>query len=413
MFTKLCRFLRRFIYRTRTVNNEPLNKVSLTVIIVIDIVILTNVFIGLNDIANWYISPANAYPCYAEWSSYRQDTSDNKDFGIIRQTANASPVGFQQQYQQRGVDRLGTVSPVCLQYGAAKDNIREADYSARLDALTQKEGAIATLESANFTIRNEYDSSLLEDIAGQPRDLSINQVGAADAKATLAENKAKIETLKTEISALQQELLSQPESSDFLALLNQDSPFQTLEQTYQRADFWYPSIQLVFQAFFLAPLIVLTLAVYRIAQRKRYGLIALISWHLLVIFFIPLILKVFEFLQAGVVFNILFDLVSFLFGRLLFLVSYIYILLIPLLGFGVIKFAQRFIFNPKLQAAGRVQNSRCISCAKKITRHDSYCPHCGYHQHRECDRCHQPTYRYLPHCHHCGTDQTEAIEGII
>ncbi|NEQ55233.1 MAG: hypothetical protein F6K11_34780, partial [Leptolyngbya sp. SIO3F4] len=160
------------------------------------------------------------------------------------------------------------------------------------------------------------------------------------------------------------------------------------------------------QAIFLVPLILIAFAVYTFAQRRHYGLIALISWHLLVIFFIPLIFKAFEVLQTGVIFSLVFDFVTAIFGRLLFLVSYIYILLIPLLGFGVIKFAQRFIFNPKLQAAGRVQNSRCIKCAKKIKAHDAHCPHCGYHQYKECGHCHQLTYKYLPYCNHCGTVQT-------
>lgn len=406
MFTKLCRFLRRFLHRTRTVNNEPLNQVSLIVVILIDIVILSNVFIGLNDIAHWHISPTHAYPCYNEWRSYRDQTAGNKDFEIVRQAASPGPTTAQLHYQQGEADRIGQVSAVCRQYGEAEDAIRAADVGAILQGLEQKGSAIATLKSTNSQIRGEYDSTLLEEIAGQPRDQSINQVGAAQAKATLAENEAKIEALDAEILALKNELLAQPESAAFLALLEQDDRFQTVEQGYNKADFWYPSIQLVLQAIFLVPLILAALAAYTVAQRKHYGLIALISWHLLVIFFIPLILKVFEFLQMGVIFTIVFDIVGALFGRLLFLVSYIYILLIPFVGFGVIKFAQRFVFNPKLQAAGRVQNSRCVKCAKKIKAHDAHCPHCGYHQHRECGHCQQLTYRYLPYCNHCGTAQS-------
>ena len=409
MFNKLFRFLRRFLHRTRTVNNEPLNKVSLIVIIVIDIVILSNVFIGLDDVAQWHISPAAAYPCYTEWSSYRSQTDSNKDFEIIQQTVSLdrpNVIGDQQQYQQGELDHLGEVNPVCLRYGDVKDTLREAGYGAILQRVTQKERAIATLRNTNDTIRREYDSTLLEEIAGQSRDQSINQVGAAEAKITLAENKTKIDGLNAEISTLKDELLAKPESAEFLALLKQDTTFQTVEQGYDKAKFWYPTIQLAFQAIFLVPLILVAFAIYTVAQRKRYGLIALISWHLLVIFFIPLVLKVFEVFQAGIIFNFIFDIVSAIFGRLLFLVSYVYILLIPLLGFGIIKFAQRFIFNPKLQAAGRVQKSRCIKCAKKIKAHDEHCPHCGYYQHRECGHCHQLTYKYLPYCNHCGTAQT-------
>ncbi|ESA33372.1 hypothetical protein N836_22045 [Leptolyngbya sp. Heron Island J] len=402
MFYRFCRSLRRFFHRSRTLNNEPLNKVSLVVVILIDIFILTNVFIGLNDVGQWYMSPAEAYPCYAEWDSYRVQTAEDKDFNLVRWAADQNNVGLKPQYERAAIDRLGEVSDLCLQYADAKDAIKQSDNTNRLEQLSEKEDAIATLENTNRTIRQQYDSTLLEEIAEQPREQSINLTSADQAKATLTENEAQITALKAEITTLKDELLSNPESAAFLTLLNQNAAFQTVEQGYDRASFWYPSIQLAFQAVFLVPLILVAFGVYTIAQRKRYGLIALISWHLLVIFFIPLILKAFEFMQMGVLFTAVFNIVTVLFGRLLFLVSYIYILLIPLLGFGVIKFAQRFIFNPKLQAAGRIQKSRCIKCAKKLQAHDSHCPHCGYHQHQECNHCHQPTYKYLPYCYHCG-----------
>ena len=137
----------------------------------------------------------------------------------------------------------------------------------------------------------------------------------------------------------------------------------------------------------------------------KAGLIALISWHLLVIFFIPLIFKVFEFLQVGALFEFLISIISALFGGLLFLINYVYILIIPLVGFGIIKFFQKFAFNPKNQAATRVQKSECLRCARKIRHHDSHCPHCGYSQYAECPNCHDLTYKNLPYCKQCGHSQ--------
>jgi RNA polymerase subunit RPABC4/transcription elongation factor Spt4 len=132
---------------------------------------------------------------------------------------------------------------------------------------------------------------------------------------------------------------------------------------------------------------------------------------LLVIFIIPLILKVFEFLQVGAIFQFFFNIISFFFGGLIFLISYAYILLIPLVGFGMIKFFQTVVFNPKIQAVNRIQKSQCIRCAKKIRPQDSHCPHCGYYQYVECHNCHNLTYKELPYCHHCGADQNHATLG--
>ncbi|MHC5830503.1 MAG: hypothetical protein ACYT04_84815, partial [Nostoc sp.] len=111
-----------------------------------------------------------------------------------------------------------------------------------------------------------------------------------------------------------------------------------VDKGYHQALFWYPSIQLAFQSLFLIPLILIALSVHKFAQGRGYGLISLISWHLLVIFFIPLIVKIFEFLQIGVIFKFFFKIISAIFGGLLFLISYIYILLIPIIGFGIIQF---------------------------------------------------------------------------
>jgi hypothetical protein len=413
MLARFRRLLSQFFNRSRTINNEPLNKVSLIVIILIDIFILINVFTGLDDISRWYINPSQSYPCYIEWDSYRTQTTANKDYEILKLTlpVNASnQPSFRQDYQAAQAGHLGSVSEICLKYADYKDRIDMSQNRQTLKAIDQKQAKIGTLEQANRNIRAQYDSTLLEQIAGQPREQSINSVGAEKAKQELDNNTRLISTLKQEISDLKNGLLAKPESASFIAFLQNQGNFRSVETGYKQASFWYPSIQLIFQALFLLPLILSALWVHTLAQRKGYGLISLMSWHLLVIFLIPLILKIFEFLQVGAIFRFIFDILNALFSGLLFLISYVYILLIPLVGFGIIKFFQKIIFNVKLQAANRVQRSCCIKCAKRIQHQDTYCPHCGYYQYIECQNCHNFTYKHLPYCKQCGQAQEPAVE---
>jgi len=408
MLTQIRRLLNRFFRRSRTINDEPLNKVSLIVIILIDIFILINVFTGLNDISQWYISPSQAYPCYTEWKSYQTQTTPDKDYEIIQSSLRSVinyQSNFQQTYQQAAVGHLGTVSQTCLEYGSYKDQLNNPENQQLITAINQKQEEINQLEQSNRSMREQYDSTLLEKIAGQPRDQSINRVGAEQAKQQLEQNNRNIARLKQEIAELKNQLTTKPESLGFLNFIKDDSTFQAVENAYQKASFWYPSIQFSFQSLFLLPLIFLALSVYNFAQRKGYGLIALISWHLSVVFFVPLLFKLFEFLQFGIIVQFLVDIISTLLGGLVFLVSYAYILLIPLIGFGIIKFFQKIVFNPKVQAASRVQKSRCIRCAKKIPTHDPYCPHCGFYQYVECQNCHGMTYKHLPYCKQCGQSQ--------
>jgi uncharacterized membrane protein YuzA (DUF378 family) len=408
MLAKICRLLNQFFSKSRTINNEPLNKVSLIVIILIDIFILVNVFAGLDDISRWHISPSQAYPCYSEWENYRTQTTKDKDYEILRLSlpynTNNQP-SFLQTYQQAKEGHLGNVSGTCLNYAESKDQINNSANRQIIKTIDEKQAKITTIEQTNRNIRAQYDSTLLEKIAGQAREQSINPVGAQKAKLELEQNNRNISTLKNEISNLKNGLVAKPESVGFIAFLKDEQKFREVEKGYQQASFWYPSIQLAFQSFFLLPLILVALSVHNFAQRRGYGLISLISWHLLVIFFIPLILKIFEFLQVGAIFQFVFDIIKAIFGGLLFLVSYVYILLIPLIGFGMIKFFQKIVFNPKVQAASRVQKSHCIKCAKKIRPDDTYCPHCGHYQYIECQNCHNLTYKHLPYCKQCGSAQ--------
>lgn len=420
MLRRVRRSLRQFFNRTRSINKQPLNAASLIVIIVIDIFILVNVFIGLEDISQWALSPDQAFPCYAQWRDYRTSTQPNKAFEKIRaiaaNPADSDPallpqLSFEKQYQQTSQGKLGTVSPTCLAYAKLQDRVDNPENQQLIKTIDQKQSRINSLEDSNRKIRSQYDSTLLEQIAGQDRNQSINNVSAERAKAQLDQNNQQIAQLKREIAALQNELVKKPESTQLFQFLQQNEDFTQVERGYRRASFWYPSIQLTLQALFLLPLLIGAGLVYRFAQRRHYGLVALISWHLLIIFFIPLILKIFQFLQVGALFKFLFDLISTLFGGLLFLVSYTYILLIPIAGFILIKLCQRIAVSQpptKPSPDALVQQSRCLNCTKTLKHDESYCPHCGYHQHADCHHCHQPTYRHLPYCRNCGAEQSSA-----
>ncbi|MDH6062176.1 hypothetical protein NWP17_17335 [Chrysosporum bergii ANA360D] len=407
MFNKLTRVWRQFFRKSRKINNEPLNRVSLVVIIVIDIFILINVFTGLDDISRWHISPSQAYPCYSQWEDYGRKTNPDKDYEIV--TGSLSPINIQgsqeEIYLQAQERHLGKVYSTCLEYAKYQDKINVTANQQIIKNIDQKQTQVSQLEQSNSNIRAQYDSTLLETIAGQPREQSINSVSAAKAKQELEKNNQTISKVKQEIEILKNQLVTKPESTNFLTFLKEDNKFKELKANYQQASFWYPSIQLTLQALFLVPLILVALSVHNFAQRREYGLISLISWHLLVVFFIPLLLKIFTFLQVGVLFTFIFNILSRILGGLLFLVSYVYILLIPVLGFAIIQLFQKVILNTKSQAVRRVQNSRCVNCAKKIRHQDKYCPHCGYYQYIECANCHNLTYKYLAHCHHCGTVQ--------
>ncbi|OIP78298.1 MAG: hypothetical protein AUK48_02075 [Oscillatoriales cyanobacterium CG2_30_44_21] len=408
------RLFKRWFRKSKTINNEPINKVSLIVIILIDIFILTNVFMGLAEISSWHISPTQAYPCYSQWQGYQEQTTGEKNFEIISRSLDnqwkynpSDRQSLKQIYIDDVRGNLGKVFPTCLTYSDYQDQVNNPENLGILKNITQDQLSVDNLNNANASIRAQYDSTLLEKIADQPQNQSINQVSADKAKQQLEQNNRKIAIAESKIATAKQAIIVKPEAMRFISFLQDQPQFQEVKSGYQQASFWYPTIQFSFQAGFLLPLIFIALLVHQFAQNKHYGLIALISWHLLVIFLIPLLLKILEFLQIGIIFRFLRDFLSILFGGLFFLINYLYIFVVPVVGFAVIKFFQRFVFNPKAQAAKQLQNSCCTRCGKKIRNHDIYCPHCGYHQYIECHNCHTPTYKNLSFCNHCGHPQDE------
>lgn len=429
MFNKIRNLIRRFFRKSSTLNRQSLNVPSLIVIVFVDIFILVNVFFGLNDISNWHLSPYQAYPCYSEWQTYQGSQDAGKDYAMVRQSivpSNSSvpeyrstynriepfpvnppnPSSIRDSYQINQINHIGQVSPQCLDYADVQDALRTPANQKAVISIDTKLQKISELEQANRNIRAQYDSTLLEKVAGQPRNQSINTISAEQAKQKTDANSATISQLKQDITKVKQTLLAQPEAQTLLAYLNNSDKFEPIAAQYRHASFWYPSIQLGLQALFLLPLILISYAIHHFALRKNYGLVALITWHLLIIATIPALLKLFEFLQVGVLFQWIATAIGSIFGNLLFLVSYSQIVLIPLVGFGLIKLIQRLSrrrAKAQKDAVNRIAQSRCLRCATKIGPNDAYCAHCGYQQFEECPSCHAMTHRQMPHCTHCGS----------
>jgi hypothetical protein len=430
----LGRLWQRFFRKSRMINSQQaLNIPSLIVLVMVDIFILVNVFFGLNDISNWHLSPNQAYPCHSEWQGYRDYAVAGTDYEMLHKAIALTPNGalnsfpgvqsipttpiappvsnptttFRQAYERAGISRLGKVDQRCLDYADRKDALRTAENGKTINTIDSKLKRISTLEANNRNIRGQYDSTLLEKAAGQPRNQSINNVSAEEAKRKLDSNNAEITQRKQEVTELKTALLARPEAQAYLKQLNNAVALEPIAKGIGHAYFWYPSIQLGLQGLFLLPLMAIAYGIHRFALRKNYGLVALLSWHLLVIALIPALFKVFEFLQVGAIVQWITDTIERIFGGLLFLVSYLQIALIPLAGFALIKLFQRFSranSNPKTLAANRIFLSQCLNCGKKIRPQDAHCAHCGYQQYTECPSCNAMTHRHMPHCTHCGSE---------
>jgi hypothetical protein len=410
MFALLKRLWRQLIRRSTYVHNESINLASIIVLVLIDIFVLFNVFSGLGNIADLPLSPAEEFPCFSAYQTY-QTSNQKGTFEFNSATLeniihNPNEIPFIPDSKKTG--RWGKVSSQCNDLSRLAKEI-DSDSNVKLKASINKDRKIiSNLNQEIATLQRQYDSTLLEKIAGQSPQKSINQASADQVKPKIDANKSKISTQKALILEKQTKLVQQPSSQSYLKLLNDVTQYKVIKSNYYSAQFWYPNKQLLLQALFLLPLIFLAYFINAFAAKRNKGILALISWHLLLIFCIPLLIKFFEFIQFGNIVVSILEKLTALLGGLLFITSYLLILIIPLAGLGLIKFLQKFVFNPKVQARNRIQNTRCINCNFKLSTGDKFCLSCGFNQFVDCSNCHQGTYKFTRFCKHCGHDLEQA-----
>jgi hypothetical protein len=403
------RVSRRFLRKSTQIHHEPINKISIVILILIDLFVVLNVFGGLASISQWPLSPAEQFACHTDYVSFHEAALD-QDPHLLKANLVESAIATHENRPPdplEGPSRLGSVVPICQTHQQLQRAIVTPENLAHRTQIRTLQTEIATLEDQNRLLREQYDSTLLENIAGQDPAASINESTAAATKAEIDTNQQQINDKKAAVTDLETQLIESPEGSAYLDWVGNRDRYDTLQTQYDRAQFWHSNQVLGLQILFLTPLIAVAYGWHRLSTRRQRGLQALLSWHLLLIACLPLVVRLFEFIQFGNLVGVVVEAIVAVLGGLLFLASYLMIALIPLLGFGLIKLLQRFVFNPRVQAKNRIQKSRCIRCSAKLHGDPAFCPHCGFGQYQPCVHCHQPAYKYTPHCHHCGEPARE------
>ncbi len=403
MFSFIKKISNKLIHKSTYIHHEPINKVSLVILILIDVFVLVNVFSGLNSISQWPLSPSEEFPCFLAYQDYQ--TADKKGTTAFNVTTIENLIEQNKSSPSLAVDnsnRLGQSSNLCTNYTRLSKAINTAENVQLKASIDKQKSEVYSLKQDIQTLQSQYNSTLLEKIAGQPTEKSINKVNADRVKSEIERNQKQIANKEKEITDRQTKLIKDPASEAYLKLLNNTSEYQAIKKGYESAEFWYPNKQLLLQTLFLLPLILIAYLWHSTAIRKNIGLQALLSWHLLLIFCIPLLIKFFEFLQFGNLVGIVIDLIIDLFGGLVFIASYALILIIPLLGLGLIKILQRWVFNTRLQAKKRIQKVRCINCNFQLRLTDEFCPSCSFNQYIDCSNCHHKTYKFTKFCSSCG-----------
>lgn len=385
-----------------SLDNQPVGKAALSILIFLDLFILVSIFDGLSEHTRQLITPSQSIPQYCRDIVIEDKWNQtNRVSKLARVVTDARGSYFIKDKSERTIERHPACTAIARLFYSLED---DADISEKLKRSLDITNQIEQLNSMLKRLSTAYDTSLLEDIADQNTD------------------RANVESLRKDV-AVKTDTLNRLTNSQrsLVTSINQDKKIQqlfTLVDSFSEHDrnnltadlrklnFWYPVKRLAMEMIFLLPLFMIfyfwnmkSLAASRPFQ-------VLVSSHLLVVVFIPVLFKIVELIYDILpkkIFKQLIDLLESL--QLVALWYYLMMAVIILAALALIYLFQKKLFSRDRLMVKRISKGECQNCGKRLPENTSICPFCGFNQFKQCSNCDKPTYVFGKFCKQCGHSQ--------
>lgn len=385
---------------TSVSQEEPLNKLSLATIIILDLFVLTILFNGLDEHTR-QLTPANEYlPTAAHSIFIQQDWTPANRISrlqpLILADRNNARYRYESPLDEQNTRRMHPASREFYEQVKllAQDKALSALFLTRQKTVEEREKTEEAFDKA----KKSYDTQLLENIANAAKS------GDNAVSTTAREYAQKIERLTAEIRNTEQQIHASPDIQKLWGIITPDDAARDqIVADYKKFQFWFPLKELVWQLLFLLPIFGIFYAWSSRSVKKGNPIQTLIASHLLVIAFLPILLKIVELVVDMIpkhFFKNLFKILQSL--HLMALWHYFIILGSIAVGLFLVYFIQRKVFNRKKVMQKRLMKGACISCSKKLPTSSTFCPFCGAGQYGTCAACGKETPASGPHCIHCG-----------
>jgi hypothetical protein len=388
-------------------NNYPIGKAALTVVLMLDVFILMSIFRGLDDHSDQLASPYDVIPAHCRAIVVDRTWSPNNALDKI---AQAIPYYKNDPDYRNPLRQLNDVHAACrpllrMLEGIANDRSLAASLGKQLRLGTQ----IGQVNSKLEKIRGAYDTSLLETIAQQ--NSANNEV--AELKARVRELTAKLNQLSKEQRNVAQRIVQAPAIAQLLNLIGEPSADAAadLEAELIMLRYWQPVKRLGMELLFLLPLICAFYFWNSRSLRANRPYQTLVSAHLLTVACIPVVFKVFELLHDIIpyrFFTELFDLLRELNAVAIW--HYLMMAVVIAVALALTYLLQMKVFSHQRLIKKRIAKSLCQNCGVGIGPQDNACALCGFKQFKSCDNCAQSTYVFAPFCRECGELPTQVDE---
>lgn len=404
---RLMQLLSRAAARTRQqlthLDSQPLGRAVLVVVLLLDLFILMSIFDGLAAHTRQLTSPDEYIPHTCRALVIDQTWTADKRLGQLSTLATA---GSANPYPPR--DAKTEHHPLCAPLLDQIARIQADKALVRLFETHQKvEREVREQQLAIDRLKGAYDTSLLERMAGD----TPGQTPVDASRAEFRTRTAALDGLKAQAATLAQTINARDDIQALWATLEKapEADRQQLRGELQRLNFWFPVKQLGMQLIFLLPLFLIFYAWNSASLRGGRGLQTLVSAHLLMVSFIPILFKLVEAVYRIIPHRLLAALFEFLEAfRLVAIWHYLVMAAVIAAALLVIHVLQKKLFSRE-RLERRIARGECQGCGKHLPADSSACPFCGYAQFSPCPSCQGQMHRHARFCRHCGEPAASAV----
>jgi hypothetical protein len=385
-----------------SLDDQPLGKAALLIIIFLDIFILVSIFDGLDAHTRQLSSPDVYIPNTCREIVVNRQWNPTNRIGNLSQiiiSSSTSPYRDEEKRKER--------HPVCVPYVDLVDQIKnDKALTSIFEDRNKSEREAKELQQAIDNLKGGYDTSLLETIA--KRQESQTKIDAT--RKDFQEKTSALNLLKARIASLERAIDDDAKVKLLWGKLEglkvQDR--QTLITELRTLNYWFPVKKLGMQMIFLLPLFVVFYAWNNTSIRKNRGLQTLVSTHLLGISFIPILFKIIETVYDIIPKKLLKKLINLLESlKLVAIWHYLIIALAVAAALFLIYIFQKKLFSREKLIERRISKGECQQCGKHMPAGSAACPFCGFVQFKPCSKCNNQMHVHGKFCRECGQQATD------
>lgn len=399
MFESLIAKTRKLKRNLTTLDNQPLSKAALVIIVFLDIFILISIFDGLADHAAQLTTPEQHIPQYCRDIVIDADWNETNRLGHLARIVSMHRGSY---YMSDERDRNKSRHEICEPFVRILESIKaDENVSRDLAESPRLQQQSAAVRSDLERVTGAYDTSLLATVAGQGQ----GETNVAAIKKEIADKTRALNELVRKRKLLESSLAQDERVRRLFTRIAgvSQADRNRLRDELRQLNFWHPVKRLGMEMIFLLPLF-LVFSVWSsrsIAANRPFQ--TLVSSHLVVIVLVPVLFKVLELIYDIIPKKLLKQVIDLLESlKLVALWHYLLIGVSIVAALALIYLFQKKLFSREKLNERRISRGLCQNCNQRLPEDSRACPFCGFGQFRICSQCSKPTHVLGKYCRECG-----------